>query len=249
MSAPRPLIVATLAALAVAACGGAEVKNEVATPSTTKAPANSVPLETTSTDPLVSTTTTMAATTTTIQVEAADAAIAVVIAAIDAKNRFDLETWLMAYEGGRRVGTPDFAEKILMNARQNWEIVEPCQVTGETASGDTIVECLIKDINVFWGVGGISDTKTRKFTVSADGLITNNDNTFGSGRRNAFNTAFHQWLSDTYPESYSDMDLGFISVNGPGFDTRNPDHMLIAVDYVEEFVAQSDVYPLESTGP
>ena len=43
------------------------------------------------------------------------------------------------------------------------------------------------------------------------------------------------------------MDPGFISSNGPGFDTQNAEHMLIAVDYVEEFVAQSHDYPLEPT--
>lgn len=36
-----------------------------------------------------------------------------------------------------------------------------------------------------------------------------------------------------------------ISNSGPGFDTKNPDHMLIAVEYVEEFVAQSENYPLD----
>jgi hypothetical protein len=43
------------------------------------------------------------------------------------------------------------------------------------------------------------------------------------------------------------MDPGHISHSGPGFDTQNPEHMLIAVDYVEEFVAQSDTYPLDPT--
>jgi len=41
------------------------------------------------------------------------------------------------------------------------------------------------------------------------------------------------------------VDPGFISSDGPGFDAQNPDHMLIAVEYVEEFVAQSDKYPLD----
>ncbi len=153
----------------------------------------------------------------------------------------------MAFEGGKRQGTPFFAEEILMNANQYWEVVEPCQVIRETASGETIVECLIRDITDFWGVGGISDTKARKFTVNTDGLITNNENTFASNRRDAFNAAFHQWLSDTYPKVYKEMDIGRISSNGPGFDTRNPERMLIAVDYVEEFVAQSDIYPLDPT--
>jgi hypothetical protein len=228
-------------ALILGACGGddadpastLEVADDQAPPSSSIPPTTTIPL---------------VETTTTVAVPAGvtgDAAIAFVVAAIEAKNSFDLETWLMAYEGGKRQGTPLHAEKILMNARQHWEIVDPCQVTGETPSGDTIVECLIQDVNVFWGVGGISDTKTRKWTVNTDGLITNNENSFASNRRNAFNRAFHQWLSDTYPDVYSEMGFGSISSNGPGFDRKNPELMLIAVEYVEEFVAQSDKYPLD----
>ena len=63
--------------------------------------------------------------------------------------------------------------------------------------------------------------------------------------RDAFNAAFHQWLIDTYPDVYKEMDIGLISSNGPGFDTQNPDHMLIAIQYLEEFVVQSDTYPLD----
>jgi len=173
-----------------------------------------------------------------------DAATATVLSALEAKNSFDLDGWLMAFEGGQRGGVPIFAEEILMNAKERWEVVEPCQVTGETTSGDTVVECLIQDGNVFWGVGGISDTKVLRFTVHADGLISSIDH-FGSARRDRFNQAFHQWLSDTYPEVWSEMDPGYITGSGPGFDTQNPDHMLVAVEYVEEFVAQSDKYPLD----
>jgi len=52
-------------------------------------------------------------------------------------------------------------------------------------------------------------------------------------------------LSDTYPDVYEDIDPGFITYSGPGFQTQNPEHMLIAVEYVAEFVAQSDIYPLD----
>lgn len=229
----RSLIAVTLAALALAACGGAELTDDQAPPSSAIATSTTIPLGTTTTTA-----------TTTIPVGAADAAIAVVVSALDAKNSFDLAGWLMAFEGGKRQGTPFFAEEILMNAKQQWEIVEPCQATGEFGAGGTIVECLIQDITSFWGVGGISDTKLQRFTVNTDGLITNKNN-FASSNRNAFNRAFHQWLSNTYPDVYEEMDPGFISSNGPGFDTQNPEHMLIAVEYVEEFVAQSDKYPLD----
>jgi hypothetical protein len=218
----------------LAGCSGSGTDPE-SPPSTTDAPTIPAPLDTT--------TTTTTDTTTTSPVDAADAAVAVVVSALDAKNNFDLDGWLMAFEGGRR-SYPIFADEILMNANQHWEIVEPCQVTGETASGETIVECLIQDVNIFWGVGGISDTKTQTFTVNTDGLLTST-NSFSSDRRDAFNRAFHQWLSDTYPDVYSEMNPGFISSNGPGFDTQNPAHMLVAVDHVEEFVAQSDKYPLD----
>ncbi len=218
----------------LAGCGGSGTDPE-SPPSTTDAPTIPAPLDTT---------TTTTTTTTTMSNEVADAALAAVFSALDAKNSFDLDRWLAAFEGGKRQGTPLFAEEILMNARQHWEIVEPCHVKGEAPSGEIIVECLIQDVNVFWGVGGISDTKTRMWTVNTDGLITNNENNFASNRRDAFNSAFHQWLSDTYPDVYNEMGYGFISSNGPGFDTKNPEHMLIAVEHVEEFVAQSEKYPL-----
>jgi hypothetical protein len=181
-----------------------------------------------------------------------DAVVEVVVAAIDAKNRFDLDGWLMAFEGGKRQGTPLHAEEILMNAKQQWELVEPCQVTRENADGDTVVECLISNTDDFWGSGGIFDTRAFEFSVNPDGLITSQvgltpgTRGFSSGRRNTLNRAFSRWLSDTYPDVFA--ATGFrISNNGPGFDARDSTHMLVAVEYVEEFVAQSDDYPLDAT--
>lgn len=238
----RSLVVATLTALTLAACAGGEVADEESSPSTTIAPTTTVPLvETTTTAPLVTTTTTS---TTMISAEVADAAVAVVVSAIEAKNNFDLDGWLMALAGGQRGGVPLFAEEILMNAEERWEIIEPCQMARETTSGGAVVECLMQDTTSYWGVGGISDTRLQTFTVNTDGLISFGGH-FGSSGKDRFNQAFHQWLSDTYPDVYEEAVPGFISGNAPGFDTQNPDHMLIAVEYVEEFVAQSENYPLD----
>ena len=143
--------------------------DEESSPSTTIAPTTTVPLVTT---------TTTTTSTTTISAEVADAAVAVVVSAIEAKNNFDLDGWLAAFEGGKRQGIPLFAEKILMNADERWEIIEPCQATGAFGSGGTIVECLIRDTTSFWGVGGFSDTKRQRNTVNSDGLITNSRRTF-----------------------------------------------------------------------
>jgi hypothetical protein len=183
--------------------------------------------------------------------EVADPAIAVVVSALDAKNSLDLERWLMAFEGGRRSEIPLHAEEILMNANQQWALVDPCQVTRENADGDTVVECLISNTDDFWGTGGIFDTRAFEFSVNPDGLITSevgltpNEIGFSSDRRDAFNQSFHLWLRDTHPDVFAEMGLGFTSSNGPGFDARDSTHMLVAVDFVEEFVAQSDTYPLD----
>jgi hypothetical protein len=45
------------------------------------------------------------------------------------------------------------------------------------------------------------------------------------------------------------MDPGHISPHTPGFEDKEPDHMHVAVDYVEDLVAQSDDCPLEPTAP
>jgi hypothetical protein len=242
-------MVVTIALMMVlAACSSSDSDDGATTtaaPTTTVAPTVAAP--TTTVAPTVAAPTTTVAPTVaapTNEDAILDSAVAAVMAAIDAKNSYDLDGWLMAHEGGKRPGVPLFAEQILMNAKQQYEIVEACQVTGEDSSGKTSVECVIKDNNGFWAVGGISDTNNQVYLVNADGLITNTSH-FGSSSRNAFNQAFHQWLSDTYPEVYNEMGYATISSNGPGFDTRNPDHMLIAVEYVEEFVAQSDTYPLD----
>jgi hypothetical protein len=217
-----------LIAVALSACSGAEVTGDQTSPDI------------------------VTATPTTIPEGVTDPAIAVVISALDAKNSFDLDGWLMSFEGGEHQGTPLHAEEILMNANQHWEVVEPCQVTGESTSGDTIVECLISNTDDFWGAGGIFDTRAFEFHVNADGLITKEagltpgTSGFSSERRNTLNRAFSQWLSDTYPDVFA--ATGFrISGNGPGFDARDSTHMLVAVEYVEEFVAQSDDYPLDAT--
>jgi hypothetical protein len=177
-----------------------------------------------------------------------DPAVAVAVSDLAAKNSGDLSGWLSFYEGGKDPGTPLHAEEILMNANQRWEVVEPCRVEEVDAEGNTTVECVIHDANDFWGVGGIGDTVPGTFIVNEDLLITFNANIFGSSRRDNFNSAFHQWLKDTYPDVYS--DAGFPnsgSRNGPGFDSGNPDLMIVAVEYVEEFVAQSEKYPLDPT--
>lgn len=177
-----------------------------------------------------------------------EAAIAVVVSALDAKNEFDLDGWLAVHEGGTRKGIPLFAEELLMNANQHWEVTEPCRVTGENTAGDTVVECLITNTDDFWGAGEIYEPRDLRFTVRSDGLITTDDlimesNSFASAERDAFNRSFYAWIKQAFPDVHSELDPGIRTFSAPGFETQDPDHMLLAIDYVDEFVAQSADYP------
>jgi len=53
-------------------------------------------------------------------------------------------------------------------------------------------------------------------------------------------------MRDEYPDVYASIqpaDLGSL----PGW-RRDPADMAVAIQYVEEFVAQSDIYPVEENG-
>jgi len=109
---------------------------------------------------------------------------------------------------------------------------------GGDADADEVVQEAFVAVNHRWGSLDTPGAYLRMTVIK---------NIFASNRRDNFNRAFHQWLSDTHPDVYAEMDPRYISGNGPGFDTENPEHMLVAIDYVEEFVAQSNTYPLDPT--
>jgi hypothetical protein len=103
---------------------------------------------------------------TTISVEVADAAIAVVVSALHAKTTSPWKVGFWRLRGPNVRGFL-FAEEILVNANQHWEIVEPCQVAGQRASGETIVECLTVNTDDFWGVGN----RRRLSRLSKNGRV------------------------------------------------------------------------------
>lgn len=59
----------------------------------------------------------------------------------------------------------------------------------------------------------------------------------------AFLSAFGMWFEVEYPEIYREIEPA-TSDGLPGLEA-DPADMLVVLQYVDEFVAQSDVYPLD----
>jgi hypothetical protein len=62
-------------------------------------------------------------------------------------------------------------------------------------------------------------------------------------REALFGLAFEDWLRTEHPDVYDKISNG-PSIPGFGYG-RDPADMLIALEYVDEFVAQSGTYPLD----
>ena len=174
--------------------------------------------------------------------------IAAVEAAIDAYNAGDVDGWVAAFDPGAEEAQPEawgYFFEILMNANQQLVVVEPCRVI---SAGPSVVECTLAVTDDFHGPAGISDTAPAQFHLNDQLRITewaNNGDCCAA--QFAFNTAFHQWLRASHFEVYAQIQPNDIE-SLPGFRT-DPADMGIAIQYVEEFVAQSNIYPIDLTSP
>lgn len=220
--------------LFLAACNAAGTAETAATTTAQPASATSVP---------TTTATTVAPTTTTFAAEA------VALAAIEAWNSGDFDAWLQY-----RVDDPDedhVFDRSVMNSGEHIEVTAPC----ETSAGANmaIVTCPIYVEDDFHGAGGLTSDAIMEFSIDDDGLIVEvtsttyqEDNGDCCPRWQDFHQAFHEWLAEAYPDIYEEIGpQGTPLWYPPGAASGDPDHMLRALEYVAEFVAQSEVYPLE----
>lgn len=127
----------------------------------------------------------------------------------------------------------DFSEALeVWNLRS--ELTEPCEAT------ESAVWCVFSDVTDFHKAGGVSPyTVTVGFVVNDAGLISGMDFSISEWESviQPFNFDFWIWIRNAHPEA----ELEF----APMGSTFNAERARIALEYVDEFVAQSDVYPIE----
>ena len=190
---------------------------------------------------------------------ASEAEIDVVLSAIDAFNRGDFDAyrgWLTGVALSDENNSPRESDEMTF-ANRTTELAG-CRVAGTAPTGEKIVECLSTSTDDFYSTGGIVDTQTATFTVTEDGRISTQDSVGIEGdipweetEFGMFNFAFWSWLMDAHPGVFDEIGPAPHNMsNIPGLDDsfggdrHEPEEMLVALQYVDEFVAQSDVYPL-----
>lgn len=246
----RFLTVPTAILTVVFLIAGCTSSDDTAEEPTTAAPATTVaPPETATTTaatvaPPETVTTTPIATSTTVSPAAA---IAAVNAFNDALNAYDANAIrAVCAEGaidrynGIMIGSPEWEQ--LMTTHREWRGVEntmaDCEVT------DHMVTCQVTvDEKNLTGKAGIVLTLETYIQVNDQGLITAIDWTFLSGveEYDAFEAALGDWMATAHPEAYETFYPGFGSNEEAwlsGIDELSP--------LIDEFVAQSNEYPLGS---
>ena len=168
--------------------------------------------------------------------------LSVVMANYEAFNNGDYDGYLATFTDELAQEQPRIEGWRVDN--EQIEIVEPCRVVETSPTGDTTVECSTTRSNDYLGPAGIIENVTETFVANGDGKISSveNDGPCCIAQWRAFNQGFWQWLQVAYPAVFEEIrPIDFDSF--PGWQ-RDPADMLIAIQYVEEFVAQSDDYPI-----
>lgn len=179
----------------------------------------------------------------------------VVVSSLDAYNSGDTETWLahfsedaVVFRESRAAAADFFGPFLAANSRM--EKVGACALGEPAASGEAVVTCTIAESNDFHGAGGITVVMSATFLIDDNMLISRaGPPDFGYVERRRFNTTFWSWLEATYPDAYDQIQLQEAQEGSDGSSFRGPDtpeHMRIALVYVEEFVAQSTEFPVQA---
>jgi hypothetical protein len=248
-------ILVVLFALIGAGCGGGSTSDTeeeaadttfAATATTTAAPTTTAALATT------------VAPTTTVAPASADGVspqIATVEAMYDALNAHDADTyavyWAEDAEGwgpyfwGRNkvpVGSPEMDQGF--EQRRAWGAhyaLADCELIDET------VRCLeTLDDRVYHGMAGLTYDREVTYTFDEQGMITIMGNHNANGAElNDFGEVFGPWVLSSHPEiAETYLVPGFEQAWKEDVIFASPENIAEFTGLIEEFVAQSDTYPL-----
>lgn len=135
------------------------------------------------------------------------------------------------------------AQRSFMAAGEQW------MITGECEAIDSVsVTCPATLVNDFMGPAGI------RFEVPALAMSFEGDGTVVSlgaqtwkvaGTPEDYFAAFDEWLAGAHPEVHAGLGPRVVELSGDWGLLPGADDMVTVLAYVDEFLAASDVYPLE----
>lgn len=198
--------------------------------------------------PGTSTTATTATDATTVAGMTEAEANALVESLFAAYNAGDMDTWFLWRESG--TGSPAVSDYLL--AVGSSIDVEQCtyrgvgvwQVDGpDTGHG---FDCEVTQTDDLLNAAGIALEMTYNWVIGADPESSQGGSNEDFRFVTEFMSEYRDWLAANHPEVEADLQYG------PGIGLGLPVYPLpasvpTALDYIDEFVAESDVYPL--TGP
>ena len=230
-------------ALTIAACGSSgevDATTSVADPTTTASAAPTTVAEPTTTSILATTTTTLSE----------SAALALVESLFAAYNSGDMETWFMWREGGN-VEPGDGDYEIAVGSRLD---VKQCvsRGYGEWHMDGPLIgygfDCEVTQTDLLLGAAGIELEMTYNWVIGPEGPEaslggSNEDFEFVS----AYLAEYRAWLGANYPEVEASVQYG--EDGGEDAPFPSPEGVPTVLEYLDEFVAHSDVYPLTEPVP
>lgn len=127
-------------------------------------------------------------------------------------------------------------------ANEQWIITGLCQ---EGASPEQM-SCPMRQRNDFYGPAGLAVEALYTFTFDEDDKIIayelDQGGAIADAPFNTFDTRFVQWLEEAHPEVSLDTVM---QANLSGGVLMTAESMATALLYVDEFIAQSDDYPIQ----
>ena len=170
--------------------------------------------------------------------------MATIEAMVEARNTGDFDAWRAFFPAERPRIWDDTVEdeseldwqRSYMAANEIWTITGPCQSQGNG------VQCPMTLVNDFFGPAGLFFRTGVDFSFNDDGEISYlGSNTWEiAGDPGEFSEAFDTWLFDAQPDVYASFVPRVEGENG----LPSAEDMPTALGYVDEFIAQSDSYPL-----
>ena len=174
--------------------------------------------------------------------------VEVVIDALAVFNTGDIEAWVAFWDPDAPAIQPGRGgfhyEEILFNANRRVELTGACA----TVASDRIrVQCPTFVDDDYLGPAGLLGEATSVFTLDEELRIVHWDWGFECCPEWNFNRDFYTWIFESYPEVYPQVGASRVD-NLPGNEI-DPARMGVAIQYVDEFIAQSDDWPAGSDNP
>lgn len=172
------------------------------------------------------------------------AEIAAIESAYGARTDGDIETWIGSLGGDELAASIEWRLQLEADiaAGQQFSFLEPCTYEGVEGGNVTLINCRIRMSDAVTGPSGIYQEGLSTFHIDRDLRIVGWDDNLTSNDPGDFVQGLVSWMQEVHPDEASQLTI----TDPTDWFMRTPADVAIVLQFVDEFVAQSDEYPLTS---